>query len=164
MKHITPYLGLFQDTAMCFNASPENEITILEIGVRDGLSTNAFLRGLALRKAQGDWGSGKLYSIDIKDCSRVVSLKKEFWEFILGDSTKVPWNRPIDIFFIDGDHSAEGAKTDYYKYLPYVKKGGIIFIHDVGHPKLGVKELWKEITLPKAVINSTPSCLGIVNV
>lgn len=164
MKHILPYLGLFQDTAMCFRAAPKKELVILEIGVKEGCSTSAFLKGLALRKKQGDWGSGTLYSIDIKDCSGSIRESKENWVFILGDSKTTAWDRKIDVLFIDGDHTYEGVKADYNKYFPFVDKGGIIFMHDVGHPKLEVKKFWEEITLPKAVINSTPACLGIVNV
>lgn len=35
----------------------------------------------------------------------------------------------IDVLFIDGDKSH--FATDYYQYVPMVRKGGIIFMHDI---------------------------------
>lgn len=38
----------------------------------------------------------------------------------------------VDFIFIDGDHSVKGVMTDLIKYVPKVKKGGIIAGHDIG--------------------------------
>jgi predicted O-methyltransferase YrrM len=37
---------------------------------------------------------------------------------------------PIDLLFIDGDHSYEGAKHDIARYVPHVRTGGAVIIHD----------------------------------
>ena len=37
----------------------------------------------------------------------------------------------VDFLFIDGDHSYEGAKQDFWMYGPLVRPGGIIAFHDV---------------------------------
>ncbi len=37
----------------------------------------------------------------------------------------------VDFLFIDGEHAYEFVKSDYVKYSPFVKKGGIIALHDV---------------------------------
>lgn len=37
----------------------------------------------------------------------------------------------IDVLFIDGDHSLEGVMNDFVRYSPLVKKGGMIFFHDI---------------------------------
>jgi predicted O-methyltransferase YrrM len=39
---------------------------------------------------------------------------------------------PLDLLFIDGDHSFEGTKKDYEIYSPLVRKGGLVIFHDVG--------------------------------
>jgi predicted O-methyltransferase YrrM len=39
--------------------------------------------------------------------------------------------KKIDLLFIDGDHTYEGVKADFEKYLPLVKKGGLIAFHDI---------------------------------
>jgi predicted O-methyltransferase YrrM len=38
---------------------------------------------------------------------------------------------PIDVLFIDGDHSVEGCLRDYEMYSPLVKPGGMIAFHDI---------------------------------
>jgi len=44
-------------------------------------------------------------------------------------------DRPIDLLFIDGDHTYVGVKMDFEMYRPLVRKGGIIAFHDiVPHP------------------------------
>jgi predicted O-methyltransferase YrrM len=39
--------------------------------------------------------------------------------------------RPIDMLFIDGDHSYEGAKKDFQRYHSLVRDGGLIALHDI---------------------------------
>lgn len=44
-------------------------------------------------------------------------------------------NRKIDILFIDGDHSVKTVFEEYEFYLPFMKKDGIIVLHDTTmHP------------------------------
>lgn len=38
---------------------------------------------------------------------------------------------PLDLLFIDGDHSYGGVKRDFELYAPLVRPGGIIGIHDI---------------------------------
>jgi len=40
---------------------------------------------------------------------------------------------PLDLLFIDGDHSIEGVKDDFEQYSQLVRKGGVIVFHDI-HP------------------------------
>jgi predicted O-methyltransferase YrrM len=42
------------------------------------------------------------------------------------------WKDPIDLLFIDGDHSYEGVKRDWDLFAPYVKPFGIVVFHDTG--------------------------------
>lgn len=37
---------------------------------------------------------------------------------------------PVDLCFIDGDHSYNGAKGDILAWLPNIKPGGIMAVHD----------------------------------
>lgn len=155
-RGMAPYIDLF--TSCAKNFTPKKELIILEIGVNKGHSTRAFLRGLDSRTEDG--GKGLLYSMDINDCSRQGRNNK--WKFILGDSKLVGWNKNIDILFIDGDHTYEGAKADYNKYEPFVVNGGLIFLHDILQPLSGVKILFEEITHPKIKLCLNKQGMGIV--
>lgn len=37
---------------------------------------------------------------------------------------------PVDLLFIDGDHSYEAVKQDFFNFLPFVNKSGVIILHD----------------------------------
>ncbi len=57
----------------------------------------------------------------------------------------------LDFLFIDGDHTYEGVKNDFYNYSKYVRKGGIIAFHDIvisdRHHSVNcyVDKLWNEL-------------------
>jgi len=40
------------------------------------------------------------------------------------------WQRPIDLIFIDGDHSYTGVKRDWELFAPHVRPFGIVVFHD----------------------------------
>jgi predicted O-methyltransferase YrrM len=59
--------------------------------------------------------------------------------------------RPIDLLFIDADHSYAGVRADFEAYSGLVRPGGMIVLHDiVGHEAtwgsyFGVGDLWDEV-------------------
>jgi predicted O-methyltransferase YrrM len=38
--------------------------------------------------------------------------------------------KPIDLLFIDGDHSYDGVKADWNSFTPYMSRFGIVVFHD----------------------------------
>lgn len=56
---------------------------------------------------------------------------------------------PVDLLFIDGDHSAAGVRLDFEMYSPLVREGGLIAFHDISPGRVenvgGVPEFWQEI-------------------
>lgn len=53
---------------------------------------------------------------------------------------------PLDLLFLDGDHSLEGATRDYEQYGPMVRSGGVIAFHDIASPRGdGVRALWRSL-------------------
>ena len=43
-------------------------------------------------------------------------------------------HEPIDLLFLDGDHSYEAIRRDFVEWSPKVKVGGYLAMHDVVHP------------------------------
>lgn len=53
--------------------------------------------------------------------------------------------RPIDLLFIDGDHTFRGARSDFVRYAPLVREGGLVVFHDIlpAEPEVEVSRLWR---------------------
>lgn len=54
----------------------------------------------------------------------------------------------LDMLFIDGDHSYTGVKQDFEDYMPMVKAGGLVVLHDVAEHTdrtCEVPRFWKEL-------------------
>lgn len=49
----------------------------------------------------------------------------------LADLTDRLAGRPVDVLFIDGDHSVEGTLADWRMYSPLVRPGGLVLLHDI---------------------------------
>lgn len=116
---------------------PPNPI-VVNIGAGAGTSSLCFL------EARSDLN---LVTVDIqKEGSPFGSLEGEVnglraagfydtkrYSQIHGDSKVVgreQWKRYVDAVFIDGDHSYEGAVGDIDAWLPHIKPGGYIALHD----------------------------------
>ena len=100
---------------------------ILELGVREGVSTKMFLDVC-------DQNNGNLISIDILDCSRVSNNPR--WKFIHSSDDNFELinkllNQKIDILFIDSLHEPNHVRKVFYNYFNFVKINGLIFIDDV---------------------------------
>lgn len=47
------------------------------------------------------------------------------------DAAARHWHTPLSMVFIDGGHSLDAALTDYRCWMPHLKRGGILAIHDL---------------------------------
>lgn len=50
------------------------------------------------------------------------------------------WKSKVDMVFVDGDHSLEGATGDIVKWIAHLKPGGIIAVHDYNKQLLPPEE------------------------
>jgi hypothetical protein len=132
---------------------------IVEIGSWSAKSTS-FLGQVAKSVRQQP-----MYAIDLWDLAPWHS--EGTWEFFRHtirnldlEETVVPikadsreaganWSSPISLLFIDGDHSYQGALSDYKFFAPHVVKGGIIAFHDFSDIAYAdVERVIKEVVIP----------------
>ena len=103
--------------------------TIVEIGTRTGNSLRIWMAAVASN-------GGTVYTID-------VTLSKLSWPipsgcvYIVNSSHLVEWwNVPIDLLYIDSDHTQAGCQRDVDVWWPRLRAGGHLLVHDitnVGH-------------------------------
>ncbi len=76
--------------------------------------------------------------------------------------------QPIDVLFIDADHTYEGVKKDFLMYAPMVANEGAIVLHDISphphHPGVGVQRLWQKMGGDKDEILLPPDHWGGIGV
>jgi hypothetical protein len=70
------------------------------------------------------------YFKEITDRMRSRGVKNVY--FTLGDSRTVfpDWKTPIDVINIDSSHIYEPTKEEFQRWIPFVKQGGYILLHD----------------------------------
>jgi predicted O-methyltransferase YrrM len=115
----------------------------VEIGSARGKS--ACYVGRALKEN----GTGKLYAIDphmptdwndIDSVDTLAVMRRNIKalgvenqvEIVrdVSESAAASWTRPIDLLFIDGDHSYAGVKRDWDLFSPHVTPFGVVVFHD----------------------------------
>jgi hypothetical protein len=100
---------------------------VMEIGVRTGVSTSALLSGVIE-------SGGHLWSFDINPCDYFDSPQATFTQAdTINESDKVRAIIPerLDLLFVDGDHTLEGALSDLRNYGPLATT---ILVHDAECP------------------------------
>lgn len=132
IKDMEPFLGLIYR----ITREEEPEV-VVELGVRTGDSTRAFLAAL------NDLGKGELISVDNNPCQGVRSkLRGEpRWVFVQSDSVELgrKWKKGIDIILLDTIHTYEQVSSELNVWYPWVRN--LIFVHDTVLPRhdYGVK-------------------------
>ncbi|CAA6693607.1 MULTISPECIES: CmcI family methyltransferase [unclassified Lentimonas] len=136
LKHFAPCQKPSEILGFLEWAKVEEPVTIVEIGVARG-GTNYLLRNCI---------PSVEHMIGIDYFPRNTRLHRKLHpdsvklDFVGGQSAgattlaevkRLLGGKPIDLLFIDGDHSYEGAMADYNAYSPLVRKGGWIAFHDI---------------------------------
>jgi predicted O-methyltransferase YrrM len=125
----------------------KKDLNILEIGCYDG-GSSYYLSNFAKN----------MITIDNNDPCRFDPSKLPCpnYKYVAGDSHdpamgKLFAEHEWDFVFIDGDHSYEGVKADFYNVLPYLKKKTPVAFHDIiitdFHHTHGcyVGEFWRDL-------------------
>ena len=90
---------------------------------------------------------GRLTTVDLRSKEHFGELpifKNDLgaWVYHNGKSGEVvPQidHSPYDIVLHDGSHNPEEVTEDLNNILPYIKKGGLLLVHDTNHYALGVR-------------------------
>jgi predicted O-methyltransferase YrrM len=127
---VVDHLPTFVQTVRELNATK-----IIELGVRAGVSTIAWLYALD--------GTGHLWSVDgALPCAHHNGEQLlddemfglDYWTFVQGwdDDPAVLTALPdqVDIVFIDTNHTYDLTTAELTEYLPRVRSGGRILLHD----------------------------------
>jgi predicted O-methyltransferase YrrM len=52
------------------------------------------------------------------------------WHVERSEDTAAHWTQPVDLVFVDGDHTEAGCRLDWDLWHPHVKPGGHVVFHD----------------------------------
>jgi hypothetical protein len=64
------------------------------------------------------------------------------WHVCTSEEAEQGWNgTQVDVVFIDGDHTPEGARLDWELWSPHVAPGGVVVFHDAREGKPGGRGL-----------------------
>jgi predicted O-methyltransferase YrrM len=132
-------------------------VTFVEIGSYLGASS-CFLAAAALERG------GLLHCVDTWFNEGMSEGKQDTWaEFskntmpfsatirahrALSTEVAAYFNDKIDLLFVDGDHTYEACKADLEAWLPHLKDGGVLVMHDYGWAE-GVRSVVDEIVKPR---------------
>jgi predicted O-methyltransferase YrrM len=142
--------------------------TVLEVGTANGGTLFLFTRVAApdahlisIDLPGGEFGDGypawkiPLYRSFALPGQRIDLVRADSHVLSTGDRVKsLLKDRPIDFLFIDGDHSYGGVKKDYQMYVPLVRPGGLIALHDIAKhasQDVQVEKFWNEIRRGQSV-------------
>lgn len=147
--------------------------TVLEIGTSNGGSLFLFARVatanallISIDLPHGEFGGGYppwrsvLYRAFASRKQRIRLLRADSHEARTLEAARAALERrPVDVLFIDGDHTYEGVRRDFEMYKSLVRDGGVIAFHDIVPPSAAgptpkgdatleggeVHEFWAEI-------------------
>lgn len=137
--------GLFEP----FSDTKENELACLTrhaAGARCAVEIGTALGVSAVRIAQAMAAEGRLFCVDPYPADNPVAQiatrqmrRLELAEritFLRGRSAEMAARIPrdCDFFFVDGDHSFEGLRTDWEIVLAHLAPGGKVCFHDTTVP------------------------------
>jgi predicted O-methyltransferase YrrM len=117
----------------------------VEIGVYEGASAAVLCRALPpgavlhlidpFVDASGHalppgWGATEAATRKVVERARGASGPAVHWHVAPSAEVGRGWTTPIDLVFVDGDHSEEACRADWELFSPHVTPGGVVAFHD----------------------------------
>jgi predicted O-methyltransferase YrrM len=124
---------------------------VVEVGVYEGSSALVLVEALPLDSelhlvepfGSGPW-PGVMNPPDERAVKAVVDRAarrrggpRVIWHVALSAEAAAKWRAPVDLVFVDGDHSEEACRLDWELWHPFVEPGGVIAFHDARAGKPG---------------------------
>ena len=119
-KRVAVEIGVYEGSSavvLCRALPPDAELHLI-----DPFTGNALLPGwrgvpFATRRVVGR-------------AARARGGPRVHWHIALSDEVAAGWSRPVDLVFIDGDHSEGGCRLDWDLWSRLVAPGGVVVFHD----------------------------------
>lgn len=123
------YVDIIYDCVIKLNAK-----TILEVGTDLGDSTRIFATAL-------NETGGYIWTVDIKppQWSPVLMVGFPNVHVITSDIKDLKWDKQLDILFLDSDHHYQHVLTELDCFGKWVRKNGLIILHDTHHSEFGTQ-------------------------
>jgi MMP 1-O-methyltransferase len=110
-------------------------------------------RGSEENQPGWEWHDASLVDAHTGRLETLPSLRRTLWDAGLDDVVGVLvattqqvapwWTTPLQLLFLDGNHTEEVAQHDYAGFAPHVVEGGTLLVHDVfERPEDGGRPPW----------------------
>jgi predicted O-methyltransferase YrrM len=126
------------DEHAALEKSASGRSSIVEIGVAEGVSAIALRQGMATNGTLHlidpfHFSRNSIFNFTRRTARRLVGSfprGKIAWIESLSFDAVQKWSLPIDLLFVDGDHTEEGVRRDWNEWNRFVVPGGIVIFHD----------------------------------
>lgn len=135
-------IGVHNGTSMSYAASSKNVQKCIGIDLFEDTHGHYMKDNLSLKKSLQNINNNKTKNGN-PHCSIKLIRGNSNDENVIQNLINELQGRHIDVLFIDGDHSYEGVKRDYYNYKKFVS--GYIVFDDYNEKWPGVKKFVDEI-------------------
>jgi predicted O-methyltransferase YrrM len=117
---------------------------VVEVGVYEGSSALVLVDALPLDAelhlvepfGVGPW-PGVMNAPDERAAVAVVGRAARrrggpsvIWHVAFSEQAAAGWAAPVDLVFVDGDHSEDACRRDWELWHPFVEPGGVVAFHD----------------------------------
>ena len=131
--------------------------TVVEIGVYEGSSAVVLCRALSPEADlhlidpfvdESGWALPAGWGASASATRRVVARAggpRVHWHLERSQEVGRRWSEPVDVVFVDGDHSPEGVREDWAVWHPHVRPGGFVAFHDAREPGSGPTQVVEEL-------------------
>jgi predicted O-methyltransferase YrrM len=131
--------------------------TVVEIGVYEGSSAlvlcRVMSRGADLHLIDpfvddSGWALPAGWGASASATRRVVARAggpRVHWHVARSQDVGRRWSEPVDVVFVDGDHSPDGVREDWEVWHPHVRPGGVVAFHDAKEPESGPTRVIAEL-------------------